>query len=377
MKRKLLTVILLSACALTCFAQEYRKSLLESLLHTDTTYIEPQHYNWTVMGQGSYVYDRVSIKFEDGEKMVLSSDPAFKLGPFAGYKFLFLGYTVDLKNFFKSNDRTDFILGVYSNAFGLDLFYRKVDGDFKIRRLGMDKETEAQFPKNMDCNAFFTKYMRLDLYYVLNHKHYSMPAVFAQSTVQRKSAGSPTLGLGYMKTVLDLNFLDFFTDIVFQGSISEAMKDNEWDELTEEELETLKPGGELYQFYHSLFEEALSGAEVLRNANYKSLTAQLGYGYNWVFARNWTLGAHVALNPAVKFNKATIETIGSGTHEYKDTSFNLDFTARAGIVYNNTRWYAGANAIYYSNSFDMDNLKVRNNFGSINLYVGINLGNRH
>ena len=375
MKRKLMTLFLLLACALTSFAQEYRKSLLETLFETDTTYIEPQHYDWTVMGQGSFVFDRVSMDFGDGEKMILSSDPAFKLGPFAGYKFVFLGYTIDMKNFFKSKNRTDFVLGVYSNAFGLDVFYRKADGDFKIRKLGLDKEDEDAFPKNMSCSSFYTKYMGFDLYYVLNHKHYSMPAVFAQSTVQRKSAGSPTIGLGYMKTVLDLDEVEFLTDVLYQGTYYEVMKEKE--ELTEEDLESLKPGGSVYQLYRAIFEEIMDGEEVLRDAKYKSITAQLGYGYNWVFAHNWTLGAHVAINPALKFNKASIETIGHGSKTIRKTSFNLDYTARAGIVYNNTRWYAGANAIYYSNSFNMDQLKVRNNFGSVNLYVGINLGRRH
>ena len=380
MKRKLFTLFLLLACAPTVFAQEYRKSFLETLFDTDTTYIEPQHYDWTVMGQGSYVFDRVSMDFGDGDKMVLSSDPAFKLGPFAGYKFLFLGYTIDMKNFFKSKNRTDFTLGVYTNAFGLDVFYRKVNGDFKIRKLGLDKEDEEAFPKNMTCSSFSTKYLGFDLYYVLNHKHYSMPAVFAQSTVQRKSAGSPTFGLGYMKTMLDLNQVDFLADMLYQGTYYNAMKDHK-EELTEEDLESLKPGGEVYQLFKAIFEEIMKGEEVLRDANYKSITAQLGYGYNWVFAHNWAVGAHVAINPALKFNKATIETITDEEkniyNTYKKTSFNLDYTARAGIVYNNTRWYAGANAIYYSNSFNMDELKVRNNFGSINLYVGINLGSRH
>lgn len=369
-------MVLLSVCASVVMAQEHRKSFFESLFYTDTTYIEPQHYNWTVMGQGSYVYDRVSMDFGDGDKLVLSSDPSFKLGPYAGYKFLFLGYTVDLKNFFKSNNRTDFTLGVYSNAFGLDLFYRKVDGDFKIRKFGIT-DSEGDFPKNMECKSFFTKYIGFDLYYVLNHKHYSMPAVFAQSTVQRKSSGSPTFGLGFMKTILDLNYLDFFSEVIYQGIRQQYIEENQGAELTPEEEEDLKPGGFYYQFYRYLIEEMLDGEQVLRNANYKSLTAQLGYGYNWVFARNWTLGAHVAINPAVKFNKATVETIGHGNNTYRKTSFNLDYTARAGIVYNNTRWYAGANAIYYSSSYNMDQLKVRNNFGSINLYVGINLGNRH
>jgi hypothetical protein len=231
----------------------------------------------------------------------------------------------------------------------------------------------------MTCSSFATKYLGFDLYYVLNHKHYSMPAVFAQSTVQRKSAGSPTFGLGYMKTMLDLNQVDFLADMLYQGTYYNAMKDHK-EELTEEDLESLKPGGEVYQLFKAIFEEIMEGEEVLRDANYKSITAQLGYGYNWVFAHNWAVGAHVAINPALKFNKATIEIIDAEKNiynTYKKTSFNLDYTARAGIVYNNTRWYAGANAIYYSNSFNMDELKVRNNFGSINLYVGINLGSRH
>ena len=74
MKRKLFTLFLLLACAPTVFAQEYRKSFLETLFDTDTTYIEPQHYDWTVMGQGSYVFDRVSMDFGDGGQQTTNID---------------------------------------------------------------------------------------------------------------------------------------------------------------------------------------------------------------------------------------------------------------------------------------------------------------
>lgn len=363
---------MLFASVVVAQAQEYRKGFLETMFDTDTTYIEPQRYNWTVMGQGSYVYDRFTMDFGGGDKMVVSSDPAFKVGPFAGYKFLFLGYTIDVKNLFKSKNRTDFVLGLYTNALGLDLFYRKVDGDFKVRDYGF-KEDEADqitLPKSSDCRALQTKYIGFDMYYVLNHKHYSMPAVFAQSTVQRKSAGSPTLGIGYMNTKIDFDYTSFFTDLLSDIMDEAMMKANDGKKLTDEEKEFFRP------FYEMLLVEALEGEQVLRNANYNSISTQLGYGYNWVFARNWAVGAHLSLNPSLKFNSATIMTYGKGSEKFHQTSFNLDYTGRAGIVYNNSRWYAGLNAVYYSSGFKMDEVKVRNNFGSVNLYVGINFGKK-
>ena len=53
---------------------------------------------------------------------------------------------------------------------------------------------------------------------------------------------------------------------------------------------------------------------------------------------------------------------------------NFDMLGRFGLVYNNTRWYAGMSAIVHSYNYRKGRFVANNTFGSMNAYVGYNLG---
>ena len=55
-------------------------------------------------------------------------------------------------------------------------------------------------------------------------------------------------------------------------------------------------------------------------------------------------------------------------------SFNIDGVGRFGVVWNNMRWYAGANAIVHTYNYKKPEFSTNNMFGSINIYVGVNFG---
>ena len=51
---------------------------------------------------------------------------------------------------------------------------------------------------------------------------------------------------------------------------------------------------------------------------------------------------------------------------------NPDFVGRLGLVYNNTRWYVGASAIFRTNNYRTSRFRANNVFGSLNAYIGYN-----
>lgn len=73
---------------------------------TDSSYIEPQHYNYTVMLQNTNTYEEYTLSSKEGQRISFAPDPTFRLGPYLGWRWVFLGYTVDLKHINASSQHT-------------------------------------------------------------------------------------------------------------------------------------------------------------------------------------------------------------------------------------------------------------------------------
>ena len=105
----------------------------------DDEYIEPNHYEFTVMGQITRTYESFILRSND-QHITLAPDGRTKIGPYFGWRWFFFGYTFDIKNigFSQSGLRKEFDLSIYSSQIGIDLFYRRTGDDYKIRdvRLG-------------------------------------------------------------------------------------------------------------------------------------------------------------------------------------------------------------------------------------------------
>lgn len=75
--------------------------------------------------------------------------------------------------------------------------------------------------EHIDCDpirkapfdGFKSSIKGFNLYYIFNHRRFSYPAAYSQSTVQRRSAGSMLLGIGYTEHELEVNW-DKLTNLV-------------------------------------------------------------------------------------------------------------------------------------------------------------------
>ena len=111
----------------------------------DTAYIEPQHYNYALMVQTTYNLDMYWLRSGNGQEVMLSPDVVMRVGPYFGWRWLFLGYTFELKNIgVKDNKlKKEFALSLYSSQIGVDLFYRRTGNDYKISKACFDEGVDV------------------------------------------------------------------------------------------------------------------------------------------------------------------------------------------------------------------------------------------
>ena len=73
----------------------------------DTNYIEPQHYNFTAMLQNTSTYEHYRINNKKDQSIRFSPEPSVKLGPYLGWRWIFLGYTLDI-NHLRNNNKEEY-----------------------------------------------------------------------------------------------------------------------------------------------------------------------------------------------------------------------------------------------------------------------------
>ena len=306
----------------------------------DTTYISPNYYNYTAMLQNTNLSQSFRMKgtSEDGRQQSLSlaPTPGFKIGPYFGWRWLFFGYTFDLGHPGQATKTTEFSLSLYSSMIGCDLVWVKNSGDFTIDRVtGFSDETKNRV-KGMKFSGMDTYTSSINLYYVFNHRHFSYPAAFAQSTVQRKSCGSWTLGMEYSKQRIKFDYRRLPAELITPTA-------TEGDNPLIDELK-------------------------IEKIDYYSFSINAGYAYNWVFARNCLLSLSFA--PSIGFKKSRGERIEAQEIWKNIRNFKFDFIGRAGLVWNNTRWFAGVSFVTHLYDFQKDNYSVSNNISYLNIYAG-------
>lgn len=308
------------------------ESFIENTLdHKDSIYISPNLYNLTIMPQYSYCYDYYRFSSVDSEQSItLSPGTSHKIGLYIGWRWIFLGYSFDVSN---NKPQNDLNFSFYTSAIGIDLFYRKRSEGYRIRRLngfyGPGNNELQEYRHNF--NGLTVEQQGANLYYIFNNEKFSYPAAYSQSTNQRISAGSFILGLSYNEQSF------FFDHTKFDTPIREQLDD-------ELKFERVK---------------------------YKDFSINFGYSYNWVFAKDCV--ANISMTPAIGYKNTSLKL-----HNSKEllSSINFDLITRAAIVYNNSKYYAGASLVAHSYSYTRNSLSILNGFGVVNIYFGVNFWRR-
>ncbi|EJX10425.1 hypothetical protein, secreted [gut metagenome] len=303
----------------------------------DTTYIEPNKYNYTAMLQNTNFRQDFRLRGSDEnghtQTIYLSPAPAFKVGPYFGWRWIFLGYTFDIGHPQRAGKSTEFNLSLYSSMLGVDWVFIRNTGDFKIRRIDGFGTTNV---RNHIFSGFDTYTACLNAYYVFNHKRFSYPAAFAQSTVQRKSCGSWILGVRF-----DKQKMKFDHDLLPQEML------NPTDEGGILMVEPLK--------FHRL--------------DYRHYSISGGYAYNWVFAKNCLFS--ISSVPSIGYRHAKGKRITGEDFWVNIKNLNFDFITRAGLVWNNSQWFGGVSFVNHLYDYRRDRISLTNSVSYLNIYFGL------
>lgn len=302
----------------------------------DTTYISPNYYNYTAMLQNTNYFQTFKFqgKKEEGNTQSISTKPApnVKVGPYFGWRWIFLGYTFDLAHPKALGKSSELNFSLYSSMLGCDLVYIRNAGNYRLRKAIGFEGVQPNDVRDTPFSGINAKTFSFSAYYVFNHRHFSYPAAYNQSTVQRKSCGSMMLGAGYSKQNIGFDYKQLPSSLI--GEDGEKLN------------ETLKFSEINYRYYY----------------------ASIGYAYNWVFARDWLFGTSIM--PSIGVRKMKGEKINGNGVLMDLLNFSTDVTSRAGVVWNNTRWFAGASFISHLYLYRKKRLSLTNSVNYANIYVG-------
>lgn len=334
----------------------------------DEQYIEPQHYNYTVMLQNTNTYEVYTLYGEEGQRISFAPDPSWRLGPYLGWRWVFLGYTIDLKHInMKSNhsSKKEFNLSLYSSLLGVDLFWRQTGNDYHIQRMDLGTEVNTDALRKVSFDGFKGSIKGLNLYYIFNHRKFSYPAAYSQSTKQKLSAGSWMVGLGYTQHQLEVDW-DKLSNIV-----DERLNQKSRTQQNQEARTQLNQEGEIQT------EAKIDSSLMFSKVRYSDYSATVGYGYNWVFAKNWLFNASLSVGLAYNHSRSDDpEQDKFNLKNFNFKNFNIDGVGRFGVVWNNDKWYAGISSVIHSYNYHKDHFSTNNSFGSLNIYVGVNFGKK-
>ena len=303
----------------------------------DERYIEPQHYVFAAMLQTTYNYERYSLS-GGNQSITMKPDRNLRIGPYAGWKWVFLGYCFELGKLNFDDGRREFDFSMYSSQIGVDLFYRRTGSDYKLRNASLGANVDASPLNGQPFDGIRAGITGFNVYYIFNHGRFSYPAAFSQSTIQKISCGSWLAGVGYTRHSLE------FDHNSLQTLINEKM------------------GPKAVE---------LDSALMFDNVRYYDVSLSGGYAYNWVFAKNWLLAS--SLQAALGYKRSYGDN-SSGHSGFSFDNFNIDGIARFAVVYNNMNWYAGASSIFHTYNYRKTRFQTNNTFGSVNVYVGVNFG---
>ena len=305
---------------------------------SDSAYVTTEKYNSYA---NIYMFDctqAFDFSLSNGkQRLKLAPMNCPDLGVGIGRGLIALSYSKSVNSIFggETSHNSNFTFNILANRLGLQIYQRKVNGDAKItgsegflRYVDKDgsnfmwdgsgaKNGEPVDLKGESFDGFHSRETGVDFYYVFNYKHFSYKAAYGYSTQQKRSAGSVVAGL---------TFSDFKSNLVMTHD--PFMNLESFDKWWNEEQEQ-------FSYIPCVTQEL--------DFLYRKLSARLGYGYNWAFARNFVFNTTLFPMLSLKWSKITTYSLTDLKKQQNVYSgdWSLDFMGRSSVQWNNGKLYAG------------------------------------
>lgn len=256
----------------------------------------------------------------------MQSELYYNAGFILGYKFLLLGYSVNLNETFSGEKvkSQELDLHVNCSCLSIDVYYTDNQGATSITEFKGIKNIKN---KSISFDGLTMKTLDGDINYYFNNKEYANSAAYSRGYFkkQKKSAGSFIAGLSYARHRIYFDFTDLPEDTVFSS------------------LKVLDDKSILYNSY----------------------CLNIGYGYNLVFSKKWL--ANLTIIPSAGINSYKKKM----SEDIPNNIFSMNTKVKAALVYNMSDYFLGFSALFSSNWFFADNYTLVNSFGNFNISYGM------
>lgn len=261
----------------------------------DTLYVDGTGYKFNVKLKTESWFDGYHPKFDNGTSMKMTSSPSTSAGLYLTYLAISAGYDINVSKYFGGGERARKRWDFQFNCmlFGADLYFINNDVGTNVTHFTLDDG--KGYDTDIDFTGINTTEWGIDIYYFFKHKRYSQAAAFNFSRVQQRSSGSFFAGFSFSRHNYEFDF----------SSLPQEMLDALPDNMTD------------YRYSVNNYNYFLRG----------------GYGYNWVFARDWLLGVSEA--PMIGISRGRID---GGAEK---TSFALLNKFKLSCIYNRLKWFGG------------------------------------
>ena len=316
------------------------KKIVYEFNNTDDYYIEQPRYECSIEMMATRNYENFILSSSE-QSIMFSPDQPVKVGPFFSWRWISFGTTFDLKNIslFDNSSKQEFEFSIYSSQIGVDMFYRRTGSDYKLRNVLIGNSSNISSSNNsfedVPFDGINVGITGANAYYIFNHRRFSYPAAFSPGgTCQRISCGSWLAGAGYTRNTIDVDF---------------------------DKLEAL-----LQQTDADI---KLDSNMVFHHIQYSDFNLSAGYAHTLVLAKDLMLciSGQAALAYKTSYGKTHDESNG-----FNFGKINLDGIGRFALVYNNLRWYAGANLVLRTNNYHTSHFATSNIYGTFNAFIGYN-----
>ena len=402
------------------------KWIIKNWSASDPRYCVPSFYNWAAQLQNTTSFEWVNLNTPEGMQLNMRSRVSNRLGPYFGWRWIFLGTTIDLSSIGRPASRkSEFTLSINSHLFNIDLIRRRTGGDFMISKLTYtDPDLGLMDFKDLfqEAEVNMGDYIKnsltgVNINYFINHKKYSNPAAFTNGAIQLRSQGTPIVGIGYTRQKVECDMSMLFTSLgaafLEDGNGNSLLSDAEWDRLAQlsednptafhnEFASYLRQGWanlNRYSIGEGNFVKSVLANQIPTETVIDDWHLQLGYAYNLAFSRRVLLGLSASVSPSLKYvrwnneNSLAYEFANElsalcreyDNRDYKpidfqyhrsDTRFTLNTFLRASLTFNFNRWRAGVTASFSNYFYNYGGLKVNNTFGNVDTYVGYCFGRK-
>lgn len=324
----------------------------------DTAWVEPCHYFCWAQLQSQLTYDVMTPHFHNANdftpisRAVVGTRPTVLAGLNVGISLLSYSLMMQVGRYANQNGdtRSNTELQLQTSRFVIDIYKMKTGNQFKLYDVKLSRPDLFMNPEGQYIDFISNSLFGFDFYYIFNWKHFSSPAAYSMSTVQKRSAGTWMAGFGYnsSSTSFDVGkYINFSSKTILPGK--------------EQDVNDLMAG---YTGISMATPEMLT--YMLPDIKFKSYYLMAGYAYNWVPAPRWLIGGSAMAELSYKRHL-------SETYFYRYTGhyFIPDAMFRAAVVYNTGDWYAGMESQAFSNFYHDRRYCSINMHARVRFYVGI------